>query len=185
MVKQILQQTESLMMKTIEKMKQEFSTIRLGKIDVTLLENLKVQYENTQTLLKQIAAIAVIDPKTVDIKPWDKNVLQAIEKAIYQSSLGLTPMNDGTKIRLKLPPVTEERKMEIIKNIRALAENFKTSIRNERRTAHEQFRKLEQEKKISKDDKFRGENELQKLTDTYTKKIEEILKQKEKEILES
>jgi ribosome recycling factor len=184
-IKKIFQDTEELMKKTLEKTKSELSMIRSGRADVSMLENIKVQYYNTLLPLKQVAAISIPEPKTMDIKPWDKSVLPAIEKAIYQSSLGLTPVNDGTKIRLNIPPLTEERKREVIKSLHALVESFKTSIRNERRMALEKIRKLEHEKKISKDDKFRAENDLQKLTNTYIQKIDDLAKQKENEIIKS
>jgi len=181
----ILQNAEELMKKTIEKLKNEISTVRTGKASPSLLEEIKVNCYNSIMPLKQVAGITTPDHKTIEIKPWDNSIIQEIEKAIYKSSLGLTPVNDGKVIRLSIPPLTEERRQELVKFVNKIGENFRISIRNDRRNALEIIKKSHKEKKINDDMKFKLEEKLQKITDDYIKKIDEIISAKEKEILES
>ncbi|MFN3966077.1 MAG: ribosome recycling factor [Endomicrobiia bacterium] len=181
----ILQNAESLMKKTIEKLKQEISSIRTGKASPALLEEIKVNCYNSIMPLNQVAGITTPDYKTIEIRPWDNSILPEIEKAIYKSSLGLTPTNDGKIIRLTIPPLTEERRQELVKFVNKIGENFRTSIRNDRRQVLEMIKKSYKDKKISEDMKFKLEEKLQKITDEYIKKIDEIISAKEKEIFES
>ena len=185
MKKQILLEAEELMKKTLEKFRQEVLTIRTGRANVSMVENLKVECYSTTMTLNQIASLNVVEGKTIEIKPWDSNILPDIEKAILKSSLGITPINDGRVIRLTVPPLTEERRKELVKYLKKMGEEFKITIRNERRTALDKIKKLEKEKKISEDERYKTEEELQKLTNNYIEKIEEVLATKEKEILET
>ncbi len=185
MIKEIFSKTEELMKKTVEKCKSEFATIRTGRASVGLVENIEVECYNTIMKLNQVASINIIEGRIIEIRPWDSSIIVNIEKAILNSPLGLTPINDGRVIKINVPALTEERKQELIKQVGKIAESYRIAIRNERRTALESLRQLKKDKKISEDDEFHSEQQLQKLTDTYIKKIDELLEQKIKEINES
>jgi ribosome recycling factor len=185
MIKELFNKTEELMKKTVEKCKSEFTTIRTGRASVSLVENIEVECYNTKMKLNQVANINIIEGRIIEIRPWDKSIVVNIEKAILNSPLGLTPINDGKIVKINVPALTEERKQELIKQISKIAENYRVAIRNERRNAVESLRQLEKEKKISEDEKFHSEQQLQKLTETYVKKIDELLEQKTKEVQES
>ncbi|OIO74394.1 MAG: ribosome recycling factor [Elusimicrobia bacterium CG1_02_37_114] len=176
-------ETEKLMKKSIEKLVGELAAIRTGRASTALVETVKVQCYNSNMPLKQIAGITTPDAKTIEIRPWDHAVIADIEKAIYQSSLGLTPVNDGKIIRLNIPPLTEERRQDLVKLTHKIAEDFRVSIRNDRRQSVEMLKKMEKDKKATEDEKFKLEDMLQKLTDQYIKKIDEISAGKEKEIM--
>lgn len=184
LIKDILASGEEPMKKTVEKMKMDFSTLRTGRASITLVEGLKVESYGTVLPINQVASLNVPDGKTIEIRPWDISQITNIEKAIQKSDLGLTPINDGKIIRLSVPSLTEERRKDIIKAIHKIAEEFKVSIRNERRQIAERIKKLEKEKKIAEDDRKKGEADLQKITDAYIKKIDEVLAFKEKEVME-
>lgn len=183
-VRQVISHCEELMKKTTEKLRSEFSTIRTSRATSTLLDGIKVEAYGSMMPINQLASITVPEPRMIEIKPWDVTQLQAIEKAILKSNLGLTPHNDGKLIRLPIPPLTQERRNELIKMVHKIAEDFKVAIRNERRDAIEKIKKLENDKVISEDLRRKYETDIQKLTDTYIKKIEELLVIKEKEIKE-
>jgi len=180
----LLKQTEDMMKKTIDKFNQEISGIRTERATTSLFDEIKVECYNTVMPINQLANIVVIDTKTIEIRPWDVSILQNIEKAIFQSSLGITPLNDGKVIRLTIPPLTEERRKNIVKQCHKITEDFRVSIRNERRIAMETVKKFEKEKKITEDEKYKLEEKLNKLVDIYIKKINEILSNKEKELLQ-
>jgi len=182
--KKIYQESEEKMKKTIEKIHTDFATLRTGKASPTLLDGVKVEYYGTFVPLKQVANITIPELRTIEIKPWDKAVLPEIEKAILKANLGLTPQNDGKIIRLNLPPLTEERRKELGKIVKKMAEDFRISLRNERREAVEILKKAEKNKEIPEDDLFNYEEKIQKLMEVYMKKIDEISALKEKEILE-
>jgi len=182
--KSILSSVESLMQKTVDKMKSDFSTLRTGRASAAILENIKVEYYGALTPLNQVAAIAVPEPRMIEIRPWDKSVFQAIEKAIQKSDLGLNPNNDGSAIRLQIPALTEERRKDLIKVMRKLAEEYRVTVRNERRDAVEQLKKSEKAKEIAEDERKLGEQDIQKLTDAFVKKIDEMLAAKERDIME-
>lgn len=184
-VKELLSKTEDLMKKTVEKCKSEFATIRTGRASISLVEGIEVECYNTKMKLNQLANINIVEGKTIEIRPWDKNVIVNIEKAILNSPLGLTPINDGKTIKINVPALTAERRQELIRHINKIAENYRVAIRNERRTALENLRNLEKDKKISEDEEFKTEQQLQKLTESYIKKIDELLEQKVKEVNES
>ncbi|MCM8799183.1 MAG: ribosome recycling factor [Candidatus Omnitrophica bacterium] len=172
------------MKKTIESVLREFAEVRTGRAHPGLVEGLHIDYYGSPTLLKQIASISIPDAHLIIIQPWDPNVLPEIEKAIFKSNLGVVPYNDGKLIRLTIPSLSKERREELAKLVRKMAEEGRVSLRTIRHSAKEAIEKLEKDKVISEDDKFRGFDELQKLIDKYTAKIEEILKNKEKEIFE-
>lgn len=182
--KEILHNTEDKMKKALESVVREFSEIRTGRASPSLVEGLHVDYYGTPTLLKQLAAISAPDAHLLVIQPWDVTAIQGIEKAIMKSNLGLTPSNDGKLIRLSIPPLSKERRQELDKVVHKMAEEGRVSLRTIRRDAKESLEKLEKDKVISEDDKFRGIEDLQGLVDRYILKIDELLKNKEKEVLE-
>jgi len=182
--KEILHNTEEKMKKAFESVAREFSEIRTGRASPTLVEGLHVEYYGTPTLLKQLASISTTDAHLIVIQPWDITVIPEIEKTIMKSNLGITPSNDGKLIRLAVPPLSKERREELAKVVHKMTEEGRVSLRTIRRDAKEHLEKLEKDKVIPEDDKFRGIDELQKLVDKYIAKIDELLKSKEKEILE-
>ncbi|MCX7941110.1 MAG: ribosome recycling factor [Endomicrobia bacterium] len=182
--KELFTKTEDLMKKTIEKCKSEFSTVRTGRASIGLVEGIEVECYNTKMKLNQIANINIVEGRIIEIRPWDQGVLINIEKAILNSPLGLTPVNDGRIIKITVPALTDERRQELIRQVNKLAENFRVSIRNERRLAVEVLRQLKKDKKISEDDEFKSEQQLQKLTESYIEKIDKLLEEKIKEINE-
>jgi len=182
--KEIIHNTEEKMKKAIDAVAREFSEIRTGRASPSLVEGLHIDYYGTLTLLKQLASISVPDVHLVVIQPWDPTAIAEIEKAIMKSNLGINPSNDGKVIRLAIPPLSKERRQELAKVIHNMSEEGRVSLRTIRREAKESLEKLEKDKIIPEDDKFRGIDELQKLIDKYIAKIEELLKNKEKEIIE-
>lgn len=180
----IIQQLEDQMKKTLDKMRADFSTLRTGRASTALLEQIRVEYYGTLTPLNQVAQIAAPEARTLEIRPWDKTVIAAVEKAILKSELGLTPNNDGNTIRLQIPALTEERRRDLIKVVRKMAEEFRVSIRNLRREGVERLKKSEKAKEISEDDLATAEQEIQKMTDLYVKKVDEFLAAKERDITE-
>jgi len=183
-IKEILHSTEEKMKKSLESMTREFSEIRTGRASPTLVEGLHIDYYGTPTLLKQLASISAPDAHLIVIQPWDLTAIAEIEKAILKSNLGINPSNDGKLIRLSVPPLSKERRQELAKVVHKMTEEGRVSLRTIRRDAKEALEKLEKDKLIAEDDKFRGIDELQKLVDKYIAKIDELLKTKEKEILE-
>ena len=181
--KEILHNVEEKMKKTIEAVTREFSEVRTGRAHSGLVEGLHIDYYGTPTLLKQLASIAIPDVHLITIQPWDITAISEIEKAIMKSNIGITPSNDGKVIRLSVPPLSKERREEMVKVVHKMSEEGRVSLRTIRRDAKEAVEKLEKDKAIAEDDKFRAIDELQKLIDKYTIKIDEILKSKEKEIL--
>jgi ribosome recycling factor len=182
--KDILSAGEEPMKKTVERMKTDFTQLRTGRASAALVDHIKVESYGSLMALNQLANVGVSEGKTIEIKPWDLSQIQNIEKAIQKSELGLTPVNDGKVIRLTIPALTQERRADLVKVINKMAEDFRISIRNERRQIHEKVKNAEKEKKISEDDRKKAENELQKITDAYVRKIDEIVSVKETEIKE-
>lgn len=180
----IIHETEDKMKKTAEATQREFSTIRTGKASVSLLDNIKVEYYGAPTPLNHLATIATPEPRLLVIQPWDGNMISEIEKAILKSELGITPNNDGKLIRLSIPQLTKERREELTKTVKKIAEEGRISLRTARHSANEHIKKLEKDKIISEDDSFKATEETQKLIEKYTKKIDEVLLAKEKEIAE-
>lgn len=184
MVKDILKQTAERMSKAVEHVSLEFTKIRTGKASVALLEGIKVDYYGNPTPINQVATLNTPDFHTITIQPWDKTIIQALEKAILNSNLGLNPISDGNIVRVPIPPLNEERRKELVKLVKKLSEDGRISVRNIRRDEIEKLRKTEKEEHISEDDRKNGEQEIQKLTDKYIKEIDNILAKKEKEIME-
>lgn len=182
--KQFLKEVETKMQKAIEAVKREFGEVRSGRANPKLVEGIRVDYYGSPTLLKNIATITVPEARLLVINPWDPNSTKAIEKAILESNLGITPIVDGKIIKLVIPPLSQERREELIKIVKKIAEEGRISIRTVRREAKEKIRSMEKEKKISEDDRYRLEEELQKLTDKYIEEVDKILEEKEKELKE-
>jgi ribosome recycling factor len=170
--------------KSIDSFKRELSRVRTGRASITLLDGIKVDYYGTLTPLNQLATLSVPEPRMITIQPWDVNALKEIEKAIQKSDLGLTPVIDSKIIRVSIPPLTEQRRMELVKVVKKMAESSKVSIRNHRRDINEDLKQLKKDKGISEDEFFKGQKEVQELTDDYIKKCDELTQAKEKEILE-
>ncbi|MFA4993606.1 MAG: ribosome recycling factor [Candidatus Omnitrophota bacterium] len=172
------------MKKAFESMNREFHEVRTGRASPSLVEGMHIDYYGTATMLKQLAAISAPDAHLIVIQPWDPTVIVEIEKAIIKSNLGINPSNDGKIIRLAVPQLSKERRLELAKQIHKMSEDGRVSMRTIRRDAKETVEKLEKDKIVSEDEKFRGIDELQKVVDRYIAKIDELLKNKEKEVLE-
>lgn len=168
---------------SIEAFKSEINKVRTGKATTALLDGIKVDYYGNITPLNQVGNVSVLDAHTLAITPWDKNMVQVIEKAILTSDLGLNPASDGTNIRIPIPPLNEERRRDLVKLVKKFGEDSKVAIRNVRRDANDQLKKEEKAKNISEDDLKRFEDEVQKITDDHTNKIDEMIEHKEKEIM--
>ncbi len=172
------------MEKSIEAFKHEMTKIRTGKATTALLDGIKVDYYGAMTPLNQVANVSVLDPHTLNVTPWDKSMLEKIDKAILQAELGLNPISDGTNLRIPIPPLTEERRKELVKLVKKFAEDAKIAIRNIRRDAKDHVKKQEKNKEISEDQMHDLEEEIQKLTDEHIKRVDELFAEKEKEIME-
>jgi len=170
--------------KTIEAFRNEIAKIRTGKATTALLDGIKVDYYGTLSPLNQVGNVAVLDSHTIGITPWDKSMVPIIDKAILASGLGLNPISDGTNIKIPIPPLTEERRKELVKLVKKFGEDAKVALRNIRRDANDHLKKQEKEKKITEDELKEAEKETQKLTDEHITKIDELIKHKEKEIME-
>ncbi|HQU15141.1 MAG: ribosome recycling factor [Chromatiales bacterium 21-64-14] len=185
MVNDIKKGAAERMAKSVEALKQELSKLRTGRAHTSLLDHITVEYYGAQTPLSQVASVTAIDARTLAVSPWDKNMVSAVEKAIMTSDLGLTPATAGTTIRIPLPPLTEERRRDMTRLVRQEAEAARVAIRNIRRDANNEFKRLLKEKTISEDEARRAEEEIQKFTTHYIEvDVEGVLQAKEKELLE-
>jgi ribosome recycling factor len=184
MINDIKQEALAQMQKSLEALSSQFSRVRTGRASLGLLDGLRADYYGAATPLAQMAALSVPDARSIIIQPWDPKGLEAIEKAILKSDLGLTPQNDGKLIRVNIPPVTEERRKELVKVVRKMAEECKVTVRNARRDANEVIKEYKKDGRIAEDAAFKGQDEIQKTTDSFIKKIDEVLAGKEKEIME-
>lgn len=184
MVNKILSEAKAKMDKSVEVMGREFSTIRTGRASSALLDGVKVEYYGAETPLLQLAGVSNPDARTLEIKPYDISALAEIEKAIFSSNLGLTPQNDGKVIRVSFPPLTEERRKDLVKVIKKMCEDAKIAIRSIRRDANDHIKKLEKSKEISEDDSKNGETQIQKATDANIVRIDELGRKKESELME-
>lgn len=184
MIKEIIKDSEERMKKVIEITKKEFMSVRTGKASPALLDKINVDYYGTPTPVNQLANVSAPEPRLITIQPWDKGALAEIERAILKSDLGITPTNDGTVIRLAIPPLTQERRKELAKTIKKEGEEKKVAVRNIRRDANEHLKKTEKEGQISADENKKAQEEIQKLTDKYVKEIDQVVSNKEKEIME-
>jgi ribosome recycling factor len=184
MIDDIYQETQDSMGKSIEALNRELKRIRTGRASLSILDAIKVDYYGTLTPLNQMATLAVPESRLITIQPWDVSVIKDIEKALLKSDLGLTPANDGKLIRISIPPLTEERRKELVKLVHKMGEDYKVSVRNARRDANELIKSLKNDGDISEDDAFKSQEEVQKITDAHIKHIDECCQEKEKEILE-
>lgn len=184
MIDEVLSDIEERMQGAVAAARREFASIRSGRASASLLDRVMVEYYGTMTPLNQLATVSVPEARLIVVQPWDKSQLQAVEKAILQSDLGLTPTNDGSVIRIVVPPLTEERRKELVRIVRKEAEEKRVVVRNLRREANETLKELEKEKEISEDESRRAQERVQQLTDKYIQQIDRLLEAKEKEILE-
>jgi ribosome recycling factor len=168
----------------LEHLKRDLAGLRTGRASLALLDTVKVDYYGTPTPLKQVANLAVPESRLITVQPWEPPLIKEIEKALLASGLGLTPSNDGKIIRIPIPPLTEERRKDLIKVCKKHAEDTKVSLRTVRREGNEELKRLQKEAKLSEDDLRKAESEIQKLTDQYVEKVDQILKKKEEEVLE-
>ena len=182
-MKEIQNKLQQQMEKTIEALKHEFSTIRAGRANAQMLDKIRVDYYGTPTPINQVGSISVPEPRTLMINPWDKSAMKDIETAIRNSDLGLNPTNDGEVIRLNVPALTEERRKQLCKQAKKASEEFKVRLRNERRDANDKLKKLEKEGEITEDDLKKAQDNVQKMTDKYTKEVDVLLEVKEKDIM--
>jgi ribosome recycling factor len=182
--KEAMVQAKTRMEKAVEDFRKELAGVRTGRASVTLLDHIRVDYHGTQMPVNQLGSLSVPEPMSIVISPWDPSVVPLIDKAISTSDLGLNPTNDGKVVRVPIPPLTEDRRKDIVKHLHKVLENHRTAVRNVRRDIKEAVDKLEKEKKISQDEQKRTLDELEKLTHSETKKIEDLSAVKEKEILE-
>ncbi len=183
MVEKVYKETKEKMEKAIEALRKEQSRIRTGRASVALFDGIRVQYYGSLTPLNQVASLAVPESRLITIQPWDIKAIGEIEKAILKSELGLTPVNDGKIIRINIPLLTEERRRDLVKVIKKMAEESRVALRNSRRESNESFKDLKKDKLISEDDFFKGQEEVQKITKDYIERVDRISEEKEKEIL--
>ena len=184
MIESTLQETKDRMGKTITDLKNELKRVRTGRASLSLLDGIRVDYYGTQTQLNQMASLSVPESRLIVIQPWDVSAIKEIEKAILKSDLGLTPSSDGKLIRISIPPLTDERRKELVKVVSKMCEEHKIATRNIRRDSNELLKGFKKDGDISEDDAFKAQDSVQKVTDEYINRIDEIYKNKEKEILE-
>ena len=183
-MKETLKLAEEKMGKSVKALEKEFAAIRAGRASPSILDKIQVDYYGVPTPIEQMAAVSVVEARSLVIQPWDISTVKTIEKAILTSDIGINSINDGRSIRLNFPPLTEERRKEIVKDVRRMAEDSKVAIRSIRRDAIEKFKTMKKNSEITEDDVKKGEGDVQKLTDTYVKKIDDLTAAKEKETLE-
>ncbi|UCF90149.1 MAG: ribosome recycling factor [Desulfobacterales bacterium] len=184
MIESIYEETRENMGKTVANLKKELQRIRTGRASLSLLDGIRVDYYGTMTPLNQMATLAVPESRLITIQPWDVSVIKEIEKAILKSDLGLTPSNDGKILRIAIPPLTEERRKELVKVVHKMCEEHKVTVRNARRDSNELLKSLKKEGEVSEDDAFKAQEQIQKITDEHVTLIDDCYKTKENEILE-
>lgn len=184
MIDEIIEDAESRMKKSIESLQTDLTKIRTGRAHPSILDHINVEYYGSQVPLNQVGNVSIEDARTLSISVWEAPLVSVIEKAIMTSDLGLNPMSAGTVIRIPMPPLTEERRRDLVKVVKGEGENAKVAIRNIRRDANSDFKSLEKEKEISEDDERRAQAEIQKLTDKYVKEVDSHVEEKEKELME-
>jgi ribosome recycling factor len=169
--------------KSIDALKRDFQTLRSGKVSISILDNIYVDYYGSPTALNQVASIIAADAVTINVTPWEKKTLKDIERAIAEANIGVNPGNDGESVKLYFPPMTIEQRQENAKHAKAMGEKAKVAVRNIRKEANDKIKKLEKEKLLSEDMVKKGESEVQKITDDFIKTVDELVKQKESELL--
>ena len=182
---ELIKNTEEKMNKTVSVLERDYKSIRAGRANASVLDRITVDYYGAPTPIQQMAAVSIPEPRVLMIQPWDASTLKTIEKAILTSDIGINPQNDGRVIRLSFPPLTEERRKEIVKEVKKVAEDSKVAVRNTRRDAIEKLKALKKANTVTEDDVANGEKKIQNLTDKYCKEIDELAALKEKEILEN
>jgi ribosome recycling factor len=183
MTKDVIQKAKQRMEKAVEDLQKELASVRTGRASISLLDHISVEYYGTPTPLNQVATLAVPEPTLITAQPWDLSLLVAIEKAVRSSDLGLNPANDGKIIRIPIPPLTEERRKQLARHVGKVSEDHKTAIRNIRRDENEVLKKLLKEKVISEDEERKALDEIQRLTNQFVSRVEELVKKKDEEIL--
>lgn len=184
MLDEIYQDTRESNAKAVASLKKELQRLRTGRASLSILDGIRVDYYGTPTPLNQMATLAVPESRLITIQPWDVSVIKEIEKAILKSDLGLTPSNDGKLIRISIPPLTEDRRKELVKVVHKTCEDYKVSVRNTRRDANDLVKSLKKDGDISEDDAFKAQDQIQKITDEFIAGVDECYQEKEKEILE-
>jgi ribosome recycling factor len=184
MIADVKSTASAAMTKALDSFKRDLNKVRTGRASLTLLDDIRVDYYGTPTPLNQVGTLAVPEPRLITIQPWEKNLIGEIEKAIMKSDLGLNPSSDGQLIRLAFPPLTEERRKEMVKQVKRMGEDAKIAVRNARREANDTLKKFEKDKDISEDDLKRGEKEVQDVTDDYVARIDQVIAEKEKDLME-
>lgn len=184
MLDEIYGDTKVNMQKAVDALKKELARVRTGRASLTLLDGIRADYYGTLTPLNQMASLAVPESRLITIQPWDTTAIKEIEKAILKSDLGLTPASDGKLIRIAIPPLTEERRKELVKVVHKACEDHKIGVRNVRRESNEMIRELKKEGDVAEDDAFKAQDEIQKITDSFIEQIDAVYKEKEQEILE-
>lgn len=182
-MKEVLNKCESKMSKSIDALNHEFSSVRAGRANPAILDKVLVDYYGAPTPINQMAAVSVSEARVLVIQPWDKSTLKTIEKAIQASDIGINPANDGNVLRLTFPQLTEERRKELVKDIKKMGEESKVGIRNIRRDAMEKLKALKKDNSITEDDQKDGEKKIQDITDKFVKKVDSLVSEKEKEVL--
>lgn len=183
-MKELMNLTEEKMSKSVKALEREFASIRAGRATPAVLDKVLVDYYGVPTPIEQMAAVSVVEARSLVIQPWDASTVKTIEKAILTSDIGINPLNDGRSIRLNFPPLTEERRKEIVKDVRKMSEDSKVAVRSIRRDAIEKLKAMKKNSEITEDDVKKGEGDIQKLTDKYVKLIDDRTSEKEKETLE-
>jgi len=184
MITDIINEAKDRMGKSVGSLNGELKKVRTGRASLTIFDDIRVDYYGTKTPLSQMATLAVPESRLITIQPWDMSVIKDIEKAILKSNLGLTPSNDGKIIRINIPPLTEERRRDIVKQVSKLCEDYRVAVRNIRRDANDMLKDLKKEGDASEDEVFKAQDSIQKFTDEHIKQIDDIFKNKEKEVLE-
>ena len=181
---ELIKNTEEKMLKTYEVLDRDYKAVRVGRASPAVLDRITVDYYGTPTPIQQMAAVSVPEPRMLQIQPWDASTLKDIEKSIQISDIGINPQNDGRIIRLVFPPMTEERRKDVVKEVRKMAEDAKVAVRNTRRDALDKLKNMKKNSEITEDDQSNGEKKIQNLTDKYCKEVDDLAVAKEKEILE-
>lgn len=184
MIESIYQEARDKMAKSIDALNNELKRVRTGRASLSLLEGIRVDYYGTPTPLNQVASLSVPESRLITVQPWDASAIKEIEKAVLKSDLGLTPANDGKIIRIAIPPLTQERRKELVKVVNKTCEEFKVAVRNVRRDCNELIKGLKKDGDVAEDEAFKAQEQIQKITDDHIRKIDDIYKRKEKEILE-
>ncbi len=184
MIESIYQEARDRMAKSIDALNNELKRVRTGRASISLLDGIRVDYYGTSTPLNQVASLSVPESRLITVQPWDATAIKEIEKAVLKSDLGLTPANDGKIIRIAIPPLTQERRKELVKVVNKTCEEYKVAVRNVRRDCNELIKGLKKDGDVAEDEAFKAQEQVQKITDEHIRKIDDIYKRKEKEILE-